>query len=129
MRIIMLGVNNRREHIGEDFKLVCNPNVVPIRRNTIRDDTLAHLIIDEWFNHGLFTGHFANPGIRFKSHFSLFLGLSKKNRSIPFPLHFVTIAGFYNANIPFLFSRKINYLNWSALSVLVSGFVPIDRLC
>jgi hypothetical protein len=64
----MLGIDYSRENIGKDFEFVSDANVVAVRRDAERDNSIAHLVLGERLNHALFSRHLADPMIRFQSH-------------------------------------------------------------
>src|SRR5690606_10208405 len=67
-RVEVLRVDDRVVDVREDLELVGDPDVVPVRRNAVRDDAGAYLAVVERFDHALLEGHAANPPVGLDRH-------------------------------------------------------------
>ena len=68
LRVEVLRIDDGVVDVGEDLELVADADVVTVRREAVRDDALAHLIVDEGFDHPLFERHALDPGVVFDGH-------------------------------------------------------------
>jgi len=53
---------------GEDAELVGDADVVAVAAQTVRDDALAHLAVDERLDHAVLQRHLADPVVGFDGH-------------------------------------------------------------
>src|SRR6202166_185089 len=67
-RIKILGIHNRGIHIRKNTKLVRNPDVVPIRRHPVADDSFPHLPVRKRLNHFVLQRHAPDPAIWLNGH-------------------------------------------------------------
>ena len=67
-RIEMLWIDDGRIDVGENLKFIGDANVVPVRRNSVADDTFANLAVGERLDHFVFERHFANPAVWLNGH-------------------------------------------------------------
>src|ERR1019366_5910580 len=74
LRIEVLGVDHGVVDVREDFEFVPDADVVAVRRDAVRDDAVAHLIVDEGIDHLMLARHPPNPVVRFDGHYLLCAG-------------------------------------------------------
>ena len=67
-RVEMFGVDDGAVDVGEDFELVGDTDVIPVRGDAVADDTFADLAVGEGFDHFVLEGHAANPRIGLNRH-------------------------------------------------------------
>src|SRR5437868_2870883 len=64
--IEVLGIDHGTVHVGEDFELVRDPQVVAVGRQPIRDHRLADLLFGKGADHVVFLRHLADPPVALK---------------------------------------------------------------
>ena len=59
----ILRIEHGAIYVGEDFELIRHAPVIAIRRQSIRDDALAYLLIGKGVNHGVFQRILTDPAV------------------------------------------------------------------
>src|SRR5438105_1803583 len=67
-RIEALGIDHRRERVGEDLELGRHPHVVAVGGDAVRNDAGARLVFGERLDHGVFGRHAPNPAVGLDGH-------------------------------------------------------------
>ena len=64
IRVEVLRIHDRRHHVREDLELGRDSHVVPIRADSIGDDSSSDLAVLEGLDHPVLPGHSGDPAIR-----------------------------------------------------------------
>jgi hypothetical protein len=57
------GSTTAQFYVGEDFKLIRHAQIIAMRRQSIRDDTLAHLFLGKGVDHVVFERILTDPAV------------------------------------------------------------------